>query len=132
MDASIQKYAYEEIVRLAKGGIPALEPLHKSLHDGTEDLDCKITLIGFEDDNTKPIPGRDPDCKLILTVKNATGGVIGVAFKSIVLSGSTNYGVVIEQDYENGSPTGVPTTGVSITDLSAENVSGIVALGGVN
>jgi hypothetical protein len=41
-----------------------------------------------------------PPDQSIKTVKNATGGVIGVAFKSIVLSSSTNYGVVIEQDYD--------------------------------
>jgi polygalacturonase len=45
----------------------------------------------------------------IKTVYGATGSVSGVTYKDITLSGITKYGVVIEQDYENGSPTGTPT-----------------------
>lgn len=37
------------------------------------------------------------------------------------------YGIVIEQDYENGSPTGTPTAGVPITDLTIEGVTGNVS-----
>ena len=47
----------------------------------------------------------------IKTVYGATGSVSGVTYKDITLSGITKYGVVIEQDYENGSPTGTPTNG---------------------
>lgn len=49
-----------------------------------------------------------------------------MTFNDIQLSGITNYGVVIEQDYENGSPTGNPTTGVPITDLTVQQASGSV------
>ena len=44
----------------------------------------------------------------------------------LLVSGITDYGIVIEQDYENGSPTGTPTTGVPITDLTIDNVKGTV------
>jgi polygalacturonase len=37
---------------------------------------------------------------------------------------------VIEQDYENGSPTGTPTTGVPITELTLSNVKGTVTSSG--
>lgn len=49
-----------------------------------------------------------------------------MTFNDIQLSGITNYGVVIEQDYENGSPTGNPTTGVPITDLTVQQASGSI------
>jgi galacturan 1,4-alpha-galacturonidase len=62
----------------------------------------------------------------IKTISGATGKVSGVTFNNIQLSGITDYGVVIEQDYENGSPTGTPTTGVPITDLTVQQVSGSV------
>jgi polygalacturonase len=42
----------------------------------------------------------------IKTVSGATGSVKGVSFESITMSGISTYGIVIEQDYENGSPTG--------------------------
>lgn len=62
----------------------------------------------------------------IKTVSGATGTVKGVTFKDITLSGITDYGIVIEQDYENGSPTGTPTDGVPITDLTVSSVTGTV------
>ncbi|MCJ1447943.1 MAG: Polygalacturonase 2 [Stictis urceolatum] len=62
----------------------------------------------------------------IKTVYDATGSVKGVTFKDIKLSGITKYGIVFEQDYENGSPTGTPTTGVPITDLTVSSVTGSV------
>ncbi|EKG17382.1 Glycoside hydrolase family 28 [Macrophomina phaseolina MS6] len=62
----------------------------------------------------------------IKTVYDATGKVSGVTYKDITLSGITKYGIVIEQDYENGSPTGTPTDGVPITDLTVSGVKGTV------
>lgn len=63
----------------------------------------------------------------IKTVSGATGSVSGVSYSGITLSNIAKYGIVIEQDYENGSPTGTPTTGVPITDLTISNVKGSVA-----
>lgn len=42
----------------------------------------------------------------IKTVYGATGEVKGVTYSGITLKNITKYGIVIEQDYENGSPTG--------------------------
>ncbi|KAH8697803.1 polygalacturonase [Talaromyces proteolyticus] len=63
----------------------------------------------------------------IKTISGATGTVKGVTYQDITLSNITDYGIVIEQDYKNGSPTGKPTTGVPITDLKLDGVSGSVA-----
>ncbi|KXT15999.1 hypothetical protein AC579_9518 [Pseudocercospora musae] len=63
----------------------------------------------------------------IKTVHGATGHVKGVTYKNITLSGITKYGIVIEQDYENSSPTGTPTNGVPITDLMLNGVTGTVS-----
>lgn len=68
----------------------------------------------------------------IKTVSGETGSVSGVTYKDITLSNIAKYGIVIEQDYENGSPTGTPTDGVPITDLTISGVTGTVASGGVN
>jgi galacturan 1,4-alpha-galacturonidase len=68
----------------------------------------------------------------IKTVSGATGTVSNVTYKDITLSGITSYGVVIEQDYENGSPTGTPTSGVPITDLILNGVKGTVASSATN
>ncbi len=68
----------------------------------------------------------------IKTVYGATGSVSGVTYKDITLKNISKYGIVIEQDYENGSPTGTPTTGVPITDLTISGVTGTVASSGAN
>lgn len=68
----------------------------------------------------------------IKTVSGATGKVTGVTYSGITLSNIAKYGIVIEQDYENGSPTGTPTTGVPITDLTVTGVKGTVASSGTN
>jgi polygalacturonase len=60
----------------------------------------------------------------IKTVSGATGSVSGVTYKDITLKNIAKYGIVIEQDYENGSPTGTPTTGVPITDLALSGIKG--------
>lgn len=63
----------------------------------------------------------------IKTVYGATGSVSDVTYSGITLSNISKYGIVIEQDYENGSPTGTATTGVPITDLTVSKVTGSVA-----
>ncbi|KAF1919186.1 glycoside hydrolase [Ampelomyces quisqualis] len=68
----------------------------------------------------------------IKTVYDAQGSVSGVTYKDITLQNIAKYGIVIEQDYENGSPTGTPTAGVPITDLTVQNVVGTVAAKGTN
>lgn len=62
----------------------------------------------------------------IKTIAGATGSVSNVIYDSITMSGIRQNGIVIEQDYLNGGPTGRPTSGVPITDLTLSNISGQV------
>ena len=62
----------------------------------------------------------------IKTVYDATGSVSDITFSNIELSNISDYGIVIQQDYENGSPTGDPTTGVPITDVTIDTITGTV------
>lgn len=68
----------------------------------------------------------------IKTVYGASGSVSDVTYQNIKLSKIHKYGIVIEGDYENGSPTGTPTGGVPITGLTVKNVHGSVDSSGVN
>ncbi|WYZ41239.1 hypothetical protein EsH8_V_000134 [Colletotrichum jinshuiense] len=68
----------------------------------------------------------------IKTVYGATGSVSGVTYSGITLSNIAKYGIVIEQDYENGSPTGKPTAGVPITGLTISKVTGSIASSGTD
>jgi polygalacturonase len=65
----------------------------------------------------------------IKTVYKATGSVSAVTYEDITISNISIYGIVVEQDYENGTPKGTPTNGVPITDLTLNNVYGTVESG---
>ncbi|KAI9833590.1 MAG: hypothetical protein M1819_003543 [Sarea resinae] len=62
----------------------------------------------------------------IKTISGATGTVSNVKFEDITMSDISTYGIVIEQDYENGGPTGTPTNGVKIEGLTVSGVTGSV------
>ena len=93
-----------------------------------------IGSVGGRDDNTvenvvisnSKISNSENGVR-IKTVSGATGSVKNVTYSDITLSGITDYGVVIEQDYENGDPTGTPTAGVPITGLTLNGVTGTVS-----
>ncbi|KAH7706068.1 polygalacturonase [Aphelenchoides avenae] len=67
----------------------------------------------------------------VKTVYGATGSVSQVTYSNIQMSGISNYGVVIEQDYENGKPNGTATNGVPVTGLTLDMVTGSVSNGAV-
>ncbi|XP_018564895.1 polygalacturonase-like [Anoplophora glabripennis] len=68
----------------------------------------------------------------IKTVYGAVGSVKKITFEAVTLKDITNYGIIIEGDYLNGGPTGTPTDGVPITDLTLKDISGTVLSSGTN
>ncbi|KAG4443250.1 hypothetical protein IFR05_001293 [Cadophora sp. M221] len=65
----------------------------------------------------------------VKTISGATGSVSAVTYKSITLSGITDYGITVRQDYNN---LGTATSGVPITKLILNGVTGTVNSGGTN
>jgi len=57
------------------------------------------------------------------------GQVSDVTYQDITLSGITKRGIVIQQDYENGGPTGKPGGDVHISGLKLVNIRGTVSRG---
>lgn len=43
-----------------------------------------------------------------------------------MLTPISSYAIDVQQDYENGSPTGDPTTGITVTGITFENIVGSV------
>ncbi|KAG5924096.1 hypothetical protein E4U42_004750 [Claviceps africana] len=68
----------------------------------------------------------------VKTLSGGKGSVEDVAFDNIALIRIKGTGVTIQQDYQNGRPTGKPTKGVPITNLSVTRISGNVMPGGTN
>ncbi|KAH6654996.1 family 28 glycosyl hydrolase [Truncatella angustata] len=57
---------------------------------------------------------------------NTTGEVYNITYKNITMSGITDYGLDVQQDYLNGGPTGEPTNGVKIANITFIDVTGTV------
>ncbi|KAH7126008.1 glycoside hydrolase family 28 protein [Dactylonectria macrodidyma] len=70
----------------------------------------------------------------IKTVEGATGSVSGVTYSDITMSSISNYGIIIEQNYNGGDLKGTPSSGVPITGLTISNIigTGSVASSGYN
>ncbi|KAH9209425.1 endopolygalacturonase 5 [Leptodontidium sp. 2 PMI_412] len=65
----------------------------------------------------------------VKTVSGATGSVNAVTYKSIALSGITDYGITVRQDYNDP---GTATSGVPITKLILNGITGTVDSGATN
>ncbi|KAG6095969.1 hypothetical protein E4U30_001853 [Claviceps sp. LM220 group G6] len=68
----------------------------------------------------------------VKTIAGAQGAVSDVVYDNISMSEISDIGIVVQQDYKNGRPTGNPTTGVPITNLTVNKVTGSVKPGGTN
>ncbi|KAK7419265.1 hypothetical protein QQX98_003417 [Neonectria punicea] len=53
-----------------------------------------------------------------------TGTIANITYRNVTMSGVTNYGIDVQQDYLNGGPTGEPTNGVTISGITFEDVTG--------
>ncbi|KAL6702862.1 hypothetical protein ACN47E_000889 [Coniothyrium glycines] len=60
----------------------------------------------------------------IKTNENTTGFISDILFENIYVANISIYGIDIQQDYLNGGPTGNPTNGVFIQDITIRNVTG--------
>nr|AHC08666.1 endo-polygalacturonase [Sphenophorus levis] len=58
-----------------------------------------------------------------------TGAISDVTYKNIKLSGITNYGINIQEDYENGGSSGNPKANIPISKLNLQSVTGSMSGG---
>ncbi|OAL04377.1 polygalacturonase precursor [Phaeosphaeriaceae sp. SRC1lsM3a] len=68
----------------------------------------------------------------IKTNSNTTGFISNILFENIRVKDISIYGIDIQQDYLNGGPTGDPTNGVLIEDITIRNVKGTATEEGRN
>ncbi|KAK6527784.1 hypothetical protein TWF694_004764 [Orbilia ellipsospora] len=61
----------------------------------------------------------------IKAIEGDTGTITGVTYNKITLSAISKYGILIEQNYDGGDlDGGTPSSGIPITKLVVENISG--------
>ncbi|KAF1979351.1 glycoside hydrolase [Bimuria novae-zelandiae CBS 107.79] len=62
----------------------------------------------------------------IKTNSGTTGYISGITYRNIEVQNISIYGIDIQQDYLNGGPTGIPTNGVIINNITMQNIHGTV------
>lgn len=60
---------------------------------------------------------------------DTTGSISDITYSNIKLSGITDYGIDVQQDYLNGGATGDPTNGVTISGVTFSSVTGTMSDG---
>ncbi|KAE8448575.1 hypothetical protein EG329_009000 [Mollisiaceae sp. DMI_Dod_QoI] len=60
---------------------------------------------------------------------NTTGFISNITYSNIAVINVSVYGIDIQEDYLNGGPTGNPSNGVIITDITFSNVTGTAVSG---
>ncbi|KAL4982481.1 pectin lyase fold/virulence factor [Aspergillus falconensis] len=90
-----------------------------------------IGSVGGRDDNTvdtvtfKDSTVSDSVNGIRIKAKSGeTGEIKGVTYSGITLESISKYGILIEQNYDGGDLDGEVTSGIPITDLTVENISG--------
>ncbi|RHZ54237.1 glycoside hydrolase family 28 protein [Aspergillus thermomutatus] len=82
--------------------------------------DNTVDTVTFENSEVK----NSANGIRIKATEGDTGTITGVTYSGITLSSITKYGILIEQNYDGGDLKGDPTSGIPITDLVVENISG--------
>ncbi|EKD14929.1 uncharacterized protein L3040_003857 [Drepanopeziza brunnea f. sp. 'multigermtubi'] len=63
---------------------------------------------------------------------NTTGYVANITYSNIQMFNISDYGIVVQQDYLNGGPTGTPSNGVIIENVLFKNITGTVTSDGIS
>ncbi|KAE9373346.1 glycoside hydrolase family 28 protein [Stipitochalara longipes BDJ] len=98
-----------------------------------------IGSVGGKSDNTvsgitfsdSTVTDSENGCR-IKSNADTTGTIENIVYQNIVLSGITDYGIDVQQDYLNGGATGDPTNGVTISGVTFSNVTGTVTSDGTD
>jgi polygalacturonase len=83
-------------------------------------IDNNVTNISF----TNSVILNTQNGARIKTNSNTTGLISNILFENIRIENASIYGIDIQQDYLNGGPTGNPTNGVVIENITIKNVTG--------
>lgn len=95
-----------------------------------------IGSIGGKSDNTvngvvfsnSQVVDSQNGCR-IKTNEREKGDVENIRYENIQLKGISDYGIVVQQDYLNGGPTGDPSNGVTIKNVEFVDVKGTMSDG---
>lgn len=119
-------YNQDDCVAVTSGSNIVIDNLYCSGGHG-----LSIGSIGGKSDNVvdtvtfknSQVVDSENGCR-IKSNADTTGSVTNIIYQNITMSGISDYGIDIQQDYLNGGATGDPTNGVTISSISFIDVTG--------
>ncbi|KAI7971268.1 hypothetical protein EIK77_007322 [Talaromyces pinophilus] len=123
---NIKVYNQDDCVAVTSGSNIIVSDLYCSgghgLSIGSVGGKSNNTVAGVTFENSQVVNSEN-GCR-IKTNSGTTGSISNVIYQNITLSGISDYGIDVQQDYLNGGPTGDPTNGVTIAGVSFIDVTG--------
>ncbi|GLI78379.1 hypothetical protein PoHVEF18_006693 [Penicillium ochrochloron] len=122
----IEVYNQDDCVAVTSGTQIVVDSVYCSGGHG-----LSIGSVGGKSNNTvdgvtfknSQVVNSENGCR-IKSNADTTGSISNIVYQNITVSGITDYGIDVQQDYLNGGATGNPTNGVTISDVTFDNVKG--------
>ncbi|KAI7716232.1 endo-polygalacturonase D [Hortaea werneckii] len=120
-------YNQDDCVAVNSGSNMVFENLYCSgghgLSVGSVDSDVTISNVTFQDCS---VINSANGCRIKTDADGTDSTVSDITYRNIHVSGITDYAIDLQQDYENGSPTGDPTTGITVSGVTFSDITGSV------
>lgn len=121
-------YNQDDCVAVNSGSNMVFENMYCSgghgLSIGSVDSGVTISNVTFMDSSV--VKSKNA-CRIKTDADGSDSTVSDITYSNIVVSDITDYAIDIQQDYENGSPTGDPTTGITISGVTFSSITGSVS-----
>ncbi|KUI61229.1 Endopolygalacturonase D [Cytospora mali] len=126
--SSATVYNQDDCVAVNSGSNILFENMYCSgghgLSIGSVDSGITISNVTFQDST---VINSQNACRIKTDAGGSDSTVSDITYSNIAVSGITDYAIDVQQDYENGSPTGDPTTGITISGVTFKSITGSVS-----
>ncbi|KAN0122032.1 glycoside hydrolase family 28 protein [Hyaloscypha variabilis] len=85
-----------------------------------------VNNITFKDSS---VVNSENGCRIKTDAGDDDSTVSLVTYSNIYVDNISDYAIDVQQDYENGDPTGDPTSGIIVSDITFSDITGSVASG---
>ncbi|KAH8682098.1 glycosyl hydrolases family 28-domain-containing protein [Xylariales sp. PMI_506] len=118
----------DDCVAVNSGSNMVFENLYCSgghgLSIGSIDSGVTVSNVTFKDSS---VVNSENGCRIKTDADGSDSTVSDITYSNIYVSGITDYAIDVQQDYENGSPTGDPTTGITVSGVTFSDITGSVS-----
>jgi len=129
--SGVTVYNQDDCVAVNSGSDMVFENLYcdgsHGLSIGSISSGVTVNNITFKDSS---VVNGENGCRIKTDAGDDDSTVSDVTYSNIYVENISDYAIDVQQDYENGDPTGDPTSGIIVSGITFESISGSVASGG--